>query len=198
MAATITTICNLALSKIGARKVIDIDEESTEARACKTFFEEVRDDVLRSHRWSFAVTRVTLTQIASEPAFGWRNGFQQPTDCLRVFEVNGWDQARREGHWEIEGRLVMIDEESADIRYIRREVDCNVYDSIFIEAFATKLASAIVMPVNGSGQMSVELLKQYEAVTGSKARKIDAMEGRPRRRPAWQNSDLVFSRFRGV
>jgi len=198
MAATITTICNLALSKIGARKVIDIDEESTEARACKTFYDEVRDDVLRSHRWSFAVTRATLSEIASEPAFGWRNGFELPVDCLRVFEVNGWDQARREGYWEIEGRLVMVDEESADIRYIRRETDANLYDSIFIEAFATKLASAIVMPVNGSGQMSVELLKQYEAVTGSKARKIDAMEGRPRRRPAWQNSDLVFSRFRGV
>ena len=198
MAATITTICNLALSKIGARKVIDIDEESNEARACKVFYNEVRDDVLRSHRWNFAIDRVTLTQIASEPAFGWRNGFEQPTDCLRVFEVNGWDVSRREGRWEIEGRLVMVDEDIADIRYIRREVDCNLYDSIFVEAFATKLASAITMPINGNGQMSVELLKQYEAVTGSKARKIDAMESRPTRRPAWQNSDLVFSRFRGV
>lgn len=198
MSATITTICNLALSKIGARKVIDINEESNEARACKTFYEEVRDDVLRSHRWNFAITRVTLTEIASEPAFGWANGFEMPTDCLRVFECNGWDQARREGHWELEGRLVMVDEDSADIRYVRRETDCNLFDSIFIEAFATKLASAVSMPITGNGQMSVELLKQYEAVTGSKARKIDAYEGRPKRRPAWQHSDLVFSRFRGA
>jgi hypothetical protein len=198
MGATITTICNLALSKIGARKIIDIEEESNEARACKMFYAECRDEVLRSHRWNFAITRVALTQVASEPAFGWRNGFEIPTDCLRVFEVNGWDLARREGNWELEGRLVMTDEEMVDIRYIRRVEDANLFDSIFVEAFATKLAGAVTMSITGSGPMASELLKQYEALVSSKARRIDAFESRPARRPAWQNSDLVYSRFRGA
>jgi hypothetical protein len=198
MAATQTTICNLALSKIGARKIIDIFEESNEARACKMFYAGVLDDVLRSHRWNFAVTRVTLTEVASEPAFGWAFGYQMPTDCLRVFEVNGWELSRREGNWEIEGRLVMTNEDRADIRYVRRIEDVNLFDAIFVEAFATKLASAIVMPVSGNPGAHEQLTKEYEGLTSSKARKTDAFEGRPIRRPAWQNSDLVFSRFRGA
>lgn len=198
MSATITTVCNLALGKLGARKIIDITEESNEARACKMFYDEVRDDVLRSHRWNFAIKRQTLTVIASEPAFGWRNGFQLPTDCLRVFEVNGWQESRREGNWEIEGKLIMVNEDSADIRYLRRIEDANQFDSIFVEAFASKLASAITMAITGSGDMSKDLLKEYEGLTSSKARRIDAFESRPTRRPAWQNSDLVFSRFKGV
>jgi hypothetical protein len=198
MAATITTICNLALSKIGARKIIDITEESNEARACKMFYVECRDEVLRSHRWNFAIKRDTLSEPAAEPAFGWKHGFEIPTDCLRVFECNGWELSRREGNWEIEGRLIMVDEDSADIRYIRRIEDANLFDSIFVEAFATRLGAAITMPINGSGPMAAEMLKQYEGLTSSKARRIDATESRPRRRPAWQNSDLVYSRFRGA
>jgi hypothetical protein len=198
MAATLTTIANLALSKIGARKIMDIEEESNEARACKMFYVEVRDDVLRSHPWNFAVTRATLSEIVSEPAFGWLNGFALPTDNLRVLEVNGWQLSRREGNWEVEGRLVMCNEDQADIRYIRRIEDANLFDSLFIEALSTKLASAISMPITGNPGMNQDLLKQYEALTASKARRIDAYEARPIRRPAWQNSDLVMSRFGGA
>jgi hypothetical protein len=54
------------------------------------------------------------------------------------------------------------------------------------------------MPISGNPGANQELLKQYEGLTGSKARKIDAFEGRPIRRPAWQNSDLVMSRFGGA
>ena len=198
MGATITTICNLALSKIGARKIIDITEESNEARACKMFYTETRDDVLRSHRWNFAITRTALSEIVTEPAFGWRNGFQLPTDCLRVFEVDGWDLARREGNWEVEGRILLSNDDSVDIRYIRRVEDANLFDSTFVEAFACKLGAQIAMPITGSGDMQSGLLKQYAGLTASSARRLDAVESRPVRRPAWQNSDLVFSRFKGA
>jgi hypothetical protein len=198
MASSDLTICNLALGKIGARRIIAMDEESNEARVCRLHYAETRDEVLRSHRWNFAVKRETLTLIATEPAFGWKAGFAMPMDCLRVFEVNGWDFSRRESVWEIEGRFVMINEESADIRYIARIEDANLFDSIFIEAFATKLASKIAMPIQGSVQISSEMLGQYEKLVGGKARRTDAFEGRPGRRPAWAGSDLVRSRFQSI
>jgi hypothetical protein len=195
MAASETTICNQALGKLGARRVIDLDEESNEARACRLHYAETRDEVLRHHRWNFAIHRETLSQLATPPVFGWAFQYQLPEDCLRLFELNGWDVARRPGFWEIEGRVLLTNEGEAQVRYISRVTDCNKFDALFIEALALKLASKIARPINGSAEMSGEFLTEYEKVTGGRARRTDAFEGRPLRAPAWMQSDLVFSRF---
>jgi hypothetical protein len=195
MSASETTICNLALGKIGARKIIALDEESNEARVCRLHYAETRDEVLRHHRWNFAIRRVELSALATPPVFGWGFSFELPTDCLRVFEVNGWDVARRQSVWEVEGRTLVMNVETAQIRYLSRVEDANLFDSIFLEALSIKLASKIAVPINGSSQMAGDLIGQYEKITGGRARRTDAFEGNPQRRPAWQNSDLVFSRF---
>lgn len=197
MAASETTICNLALGKLGARRIIALDEESTEARACLLHYAETRDEVLRHHRWNFAIKRETLVELAIPPAFGWSIQYELPTDCLRVFELNGWNPARRPGLWEIEGNLLLTNETEAKIRYISRVTDCNFFDSIFVEALTLKLASKIAMPINGSPNMQGQFLGEYEKVTGARARRTDAFESNPLRRPAWQNSDLVMARFLG-
>jgi hypothetical protein len=195
MAATETTICNQALGKLGARRVIDLDEESTEARACRLHYAETRDEVLRAHRWNFAIKRDSLTQLSTPPKFGWAFQYELPIDCLRVFEVNGWELGVRPGFWEVEGRVLLLNEDVANIRYIQRVEDANLFDALFVEALALKLASKIARPINGSSEMSQEFLEEYEKVTGGRARRSDAFEGRPTRQPAWRQSDLVFSRF---
>jgi hypothetical protein len=45
--------------------------------------------------------------------------------------MNAFDLAQRPGTWEIEGRWVMTDEETCDIKYIGRITDCNQFDSLF-------------------------------------------------------------------
>ena len=195
MSASEITLCNQALGKLGARRVIDLDEESTEARACRLHYAETRDEVLRAHRWNFAIRRVDLTQLATPPIFGWGFQYELPEDCLRLFEVNGWEVGRRPGYWEVEGRVLLSNQDVAQVRYISRVTDCNKFDALFIEALALKLASKIARPINGSAEMSNEFLTEYEKLTGGRARRSDAFEGRPTRVPAWMQSDLVYSRF---
>ena len=197
MAASETTICNLALGKLGARQVIALDEESVEARSCRLHYAETRDEVLRSHRWNFAIRREVLTQMATPPKFGMAFAYQLPTDCLRVFEVNGYNPGRRRRPWDIEGQLLVTNAESAWVRYIARVTDCNQFDALFVDALAVKLASKIAMPITGSGAIAGGFLTEYEKLTGSKARRTDAFEGDPDRSPAWVNSDLVNARFAG-
>jgi hypothetical protein len=195
MSASETTICNQALGKLGVPRIIDLDEESTAARICRLHYSETRDEVLRHHRWNFAIKRVELTLLSTPPAFGWGYQFELPTDCLRVIEVNNWDLSRRQGAWEIEGKVLLSRYSTALIRYIARIEDANKFDSLFVEALALKLAAKIAMPINGSSDMMEKFLGEYEKVTGSRARRTDAFEGSPTRAPAWVESDLVFSRF---
>ena len=195
MASSEVSICNLALGKLGAGTIIALDEESTEARVCRLHYAQTRDEVLRSHRWNFAIKPEILVRDAEVPIFGWAFAYVLPTDCLRVLEMNAWDMAKRAGTWEIEGKWLVTNAEDAFIRYIQRVVDCNKFDSIFVEALALRLASKIAMPINGSTNIAGGLLTEYEKVTGGRARRTDAFESHDQRQPAWMNSDLVWSRF---
>ena len=195
MASSEVTICNLALGKLGAGSIIAIDEESTEARVCRLHYAQTRDEVLRSHRWNFAIRPETLVQSAERPAFGWAFQYALPTDCLRVLEMNNWDMSKRTGCWEVEGQMLVTDSDVAQIRYVQRVTDCNKFDSLFVEALALRLASKINMPLNGSSGMAQALLGEYEKVTGGRARRTDAFEARSDRRPAWMYSDTVRARF---
>ena len=197
MAASETTICNIALGKLGARRIIALDEESVEARACLLHYAETRDEVLRHHRWNFAIKREALTQLVTPPAFEWRFAYELPVDCLRVLEVNNQGRGTRIRAWEVEGRTLLSDDETALVRYINRITDCNQFDSLFVEALATKLASKIARPLTGSGPLSGEMLTEYEKLTGGRARRTDAFEKSEPRTPAWVNSDLVTSRLTG-
>lgn len=173
-----------------------MDEESTEARVCRLHYAPTRDEILRAHRWNFAIKVEELVAVSERPAHGWEFKFALPTDCLRVLEMNRWEAGRRMGTWEIEGRYLMTDAETAWIKYIQRIVDCNLFDALFVEALSTKLAAKICMPINGSGPMAGTLLTEYEKVTGSRARRTDAFEQRSDRQPEWTQSELVASRFR--
>jgi hypothetical protein len=84
MATSEVTICNLALGKLGAGSIIALDEESTEARVCRLHYSQTRDEVLRLHRWNFAIRPETLVQSVEAPAFGWAFQYELPTDRLRV------------------------------------------------------------------------------------------------------------------
>lgn len=195
MATSEVTIANLALGKLGAGAIIAMDEESTEARACRLHYAQTRDEVLRSHRWNFAIKSEELVQSVEKPLFHWAFQYELPTDCLRILEMNSWEWAVREGVWEIEGRMLMTDDTPVKVRYIRRVEDCNKFDSLFVEALALKLANKIAMPLIGSITIANTCLEIYEKVTGGRARRTDAFEARPGRRPAWMSSDLVASRF---
>ena len=196
MATSEVTICNLALGKLGAGTIIEMEEESTEARVCRLHYAQTRDEVLRSHRWNFAIKPEILVRSTASPPFGWTFAYGLPVDCLRVLGMNEWDMAFRTGAWEVEGRYLVTNAEDAAIRYVKRITDCNQFDSLFVEALCLRLASKITMPLNGSASLAQGLLGEYEKVTGTRARRTDAFEARPQRRPAWWDSDLVASRFR--
>ena len=86
--ASITDICNAAISHCGTRsKISAIDEGTAEANACLTHLALVRDATLRAFDWNFARLTAQLAELANPPA-RWRHKYALPTDCLRLRRLN--------------------------------------------------------------------------------------------------------------
>jgi len=86
--ASITDICNAAISHCGTRsKISSIDEGSVEANSCATHLPFVRDSTLRAGDWNFARRTMELATLLDPPE-RWSYKYGVPTDCIRVRRLN--------------------------------------------------------------------------------------------------------------
>ena len=195
MAASSTDICNLALGHLGEAPIVNLGDDDVAARACSLHYADTLDEILRSHRWNFAIKRDTLSSLTPAPAFGWTYRYQLPEECLRVVEFNGSDA----GDWlsstyVIEGRELLTNASSAQVIYVQRITDVSLFDPLFVKALAVKLAIVLSESMRGSTGKTTELLELYQSLVAPLARRIDANEGNRRKGTLPVNSAFVRAR----
>lgn len=176
---------------------MSLEDASQVARFCKRFYDQTCDEVLRSHPWNFAGKRLALSRLSNNPIFGWTYQYQLPEDFLRLLQLNAYSATEAPRLYEIEGDRLLTNEGVAQVRYVARVTDPNLFDALFVEALATKIASKLAQPLTGSRQEASALLQAYERVVAPLARSVDAREGRSRRRLPFIESMLVQSRGGG-
>ena len=88
MAASEVQICNVALRKLGARRITALTDDTEEAKSCTDVFDRLRDKLLRIHPWNFATKRAALAVSTTSPAWGYDNAYPLPADCLRITSVD--------------------------------------------------------------------------------------------------------------
>jgi hypothetical protein len=201
MAVSKTDICNNAIGRIGAQRIMDIDDQdSKSARICKNAYEINLRELLRLAPWNFAKDRGQLAELTTPPAFGWAKQFQLPTDFIRLVQFNDLEawQDDPSDFFEIEGRKLMTDEETARIEYIKFVDDPNQYDALFTKALVVLLASEIAVPIRQDETLAGKLLAEFTQLKLPSARKTDANEKKRRRYDAARESDFVNSRYRGT
>lgn len=175
MAQSVTGICNRALQLVGsAQQIMNLTDNTREARACTRAYEPCRRAELRSHPWNFAVKRTQLAANVAGPPFGPVYQFPLPADCVRVLvpKYAACD-------WNVEGRnIVATTDTPLDIRYIADITDPTVFDAAFCEVLAYRIALAIVEDMTQSNTKKSGLQQDYRAALGE-ARKVDALESVP-------------------
>ena len=178
LTTTETSICNSALIKIGADRINSLTETNKRAQLCSEQYSKVRDEVLRSHPWNFAITRASLTQLSDSPVYGYDYQFALPTDpyCLRVLAMEYEDYIFKVENFSTQGRVLLTDEETAKIIYIARITDTTLFDSLFVDTLITKLASDLAYPVTNSLKVQEQMYRLYQLKL-SEARSIDGQEG---------------------
>lgn len=167
---SVLDICNLALSKLGESPLAAIDPNGTlPARMCYMHYHPVRREVLCANRWSFACTKTTLT--CAEPTTDNEHSVAHtlPKDCLRVLEVSHHG-------WTLRGRAIYCPSASIRLLYIRDEEDPTLFEPLFTEALATRLAYKLCTPLINSTTARQALADEYQRLALPQAAHFNAVQ----------------------
>lgn len=168
-------ICNLALSKLGEDTIVDLAEDSEQARACNLFYADTRDSLLRKHPWNFAIKRIELAKLTTDPVFGFDSQFQLPSDCLRIMYTN---LQSPNTDFRVEGKKLLANSTSIKIEYISRVEDTTQFDSLFVDALWMSLASRLAYKISDNNTL-VTFLDQKVREVITEAKSINGQEGIP-------------------
>ena len=176
--ATEVSICSNALRKLGDDPITSLTEDTERARLCNSFYESSRDSLLRSHPWNFAITRATLAQLSTTPAYGFAYQYALPTDpyCLRVLEMEYQDYIFKIENLATVGRVLLSDESTAKILYVGRITDTALFDSLFVDTLTAHLSAKLAYPITNSTTLQAQMQQLYQAKL-SEARSVDGQEG---------------------
>lgn len=192
-----TTICNLALAKIGDQSIMSLDDPSVEARMCKLLYDPTAQELFRIHDWNWAMSLATLAQTAAPPIADWDYSFALPVDFNRIVTLNSFGRYEPHPDFEIQGNQLLTDESSATISYVKKINDPNLFDPLFVELLAIRIASKLAKPLGGSMDIKQKLDVDFNRQL-AESRRIDAADTYPRRKPLWVDSTLVQARYYGV
>ena len=168
---SIVALCNRALSKIGDELVIlSLDDGTKSARYCKALYADTRDFVLRSYPWRFALKRYALAPLKDKPLYGYEYQFGLPADCLRVWRTE------EEEPYQVEEQTILYNRPMLRFVGITRIDDATLFDPMFVEALALKLAAELAVPLTASVALKEVLNKEYHAFV-QQAKTASAMEG---------------------
>lgn len=83
MATTAAEVCNVALSRIGQRELIDsLDEDTEAARACAVAFPHALEGALAAGAWRFATSRAALALLPGLTGRFYAYAYALPSDCI--------------------------------------------------------------------------------------------------------------------
>lgn len=187
-------VCNLALLQLGDVAIQSFDDGTQTSEACRRVYPQARDIILEAHPWNFATTRGSLQQLADAPAWGRTYQYSLETDpyCLRVLEMENHASFEIEGN-DQEGRVLLTDEATANVRYIFRQENLLTWNALALEALDVLLGKMLAAAITGQGTRKAALLQEMTLWIESASTR-DAKEGTPRILPA--NNLLTFARHR--
>lgn len=169
-----TAICNAALSHCGTRsKIVSVDEDSTEANACRTHLALVRDATLRLFDWNFARMTVELEALPGPPA-RWVYKYALPSDCLRLRRLNDRPLSEPVAFCELAGdrdslgapiAVVLADLSPAWAIYTARVSDPAGWDQGFVDAVTWGLAARICFELTAREDRTRTLTGLWQAAS---------------------------------
>lgn len=205
MVTSVLEIYNLGVTRLGHEQMSSETENTKAGRLCRLHYPLLRDSVLRAHPWNFAIRRATLAQLSVTPAFEFTYAYALPTDpkCLKVvrtsYEANGFSSTAIYGYpglvsygeMPIEVRVETINvsgtpvkallsnEATMSIEYIAQITDVSLFDDLFTDCLAARLAAELAFPLTDNQSATKTMMDLYQMKL-AEARVVDAQEGSPR------------------
>lgn len=141
------------------------------ARLCYMHYHPARREVLCAARWSFAQKLVSLASGLAESDSVHSFPYMLPQDCLRVLSVNA-------PHWTLRGRYVYCTRPEIRLLYIADTEDTELFEPLFTEALATRLAAKMCIPLISSTTARQALTDEYNRMVLPQAAYVNAVQDR--------------------
>lgn len=149
---TALDICNMALAKLGEPPIAALNPAGLlPSRLCYMHYHPCRREMLCANSWTFAKRTVTLAEPEQSFAYFIH---QLPMDALRVLAVSV-------PNWTLRGRAIWCEQERIRLEYIADVEDTSLFESLFVEALATRLACKLCAPLINSTTTRQILTEEY-------------------------------------
>ena len=177
MAISRTELINKALTLVGAEPVVNIDDDTRNARVTNRVYELSLKSILSEAPWVFALQRKLLSQVTD--TLEWYDTgevylYQRPNECIRIFRANDAKAA-----WKMVGDKIISDTNGLGVEFVYFNNTPSTYTASFVEAFVDKLCSDISFMILNSKTVAENFLEKYEKVSLSKALAENAQIGTP-------------------
>ena len=98
-------LCRQAILRVGTAE--QFGPSSQAMLLAKSLYPQVRDALLLTGSWTWAMKSTTVAESLPRPEYKWAYRYAIPSDCLRVFRVNDQDYATGDAAWEVSGNFVL-------------------------------------------------------------------------------------------
>jgi hypothetical protein len=168
-------IINKALTLIGAAPIVNITDDTNNARIMNRVYDLSLRSILSETCWNFATKRKLLA--TSTTALEWYDEgvstvYARPSDVVRIFSTND-DNAI----WREEGDYIISDTAGLGVKYVYYLDTPSKYPASFVDAFVDRLASDAAFMILNNSNIAQKYLEKYEKVSLSKARSENAQIG---------------------
>lgn len=171
-------IANVALGRLGCRRITSFADSTTESEVARTFYFDARDRLLEHYTWDFAVQMAQLAASITAPLFNRANAFALPADFLRLIrpfpEANpmNYDLIMQSG-------FIYTDQPAPlNLRYVAQIKDVTRFSPTFRKALGLELAADMCEQLTQSNTKKDMLLREF-ANTIADAKRIKAIQAPP-------------------
>lgn len=163
--ATYTTVglCNHALVLCGASPITALTDDTANARSLNAIYENSRKGFLTECRWTFALTRSSLSTSATVMA--WLHAeesyvYDRPTGALRI-----WQMSDIEAIWREEGAYIISNTATLGTLYTVDHTEVGLWRPKATIAFIDKLCSDICFMILNSPTKAEAFLSKYKKIS---------------------------------
>lgn len=152
-------ICSNALVKIGANPIGSFDEDSNEAEVAGRLYPTVRDALLSTHNWSFALSHAALVEAPQPPATDFTYAFTFPADYIKAVSAGYGPSSRGAGAvYRLVGNELHTDAPAVTLTYVARVAESDL-PGYFRHALIARLAAEFCLPLTENSQRAETLAK---------------------------------------
>lgn len=167
-----TEIINRALIKIGQPPIAS-NTQAPYGETSGILYEDLRDFLLSSYYWRFAINDAVLARDEQELSGEYRYSYTLPSDFLTLVQVGIYYKQpnlsdfimKSDARYSLQGNKILTDiPDKLFIKYVFREEDETKYSRCFREALICKLAAELAPRVKQSAAIKQQCDQEFQQI----------------------------------